>query len=418
MTTITPRQVGSGGGAPVRYAVTPAELITRAESLRATLVRRSPEADQLTRYPPSTHEDFLRAGFYRMLVPRRYGGLECDMPTFARVVMALARGCPSSSWSLALGAGHALQIASWFGEAAQEQIFGGEHFSCASNGFPIGTARPIDGGWEIDGTFPYASGSPHATHFMGQTLSPGEAPDGPPGPPLLFVAPRSAWTLVDDWGGMLGLNGTGSNSVRLDKVRIPDHLVVQNLSLHNHGGTGDSPGLRLHGNPMYTGRALGFFSIELAAVAVGAGKAAIDEYEVVMQSRKTTLPPIVPRAEDPDFQRWLGIAITRVDTAEAIVLQGAARYMELCKRDVEEGIRFGREDDLRLFTSVVEAINIVWDTVQNYVYRTAGPACARDGERLQRLFRDLAMIWGHGITVRTETGFRLIAKERHLHARP
>ena len=45
------------------------------------------------------HQAFTDAGFYRILQPRRFGGYEFDLPTFTRVAIALARGCPASGWS-------------------------------------------------------------------------------------------------------------------------------------------------------------------------------------------------------------------------------------------------------------------------------------------------------------------------------
>ncbi len=49
-----------------------------------------------------------------MLVPRRYGGLEVDLPTFYQVIMSIARGCPSTGWMLALSTAHSLQFASYY----------------------------------------------------------------------------------------------------------------------------------------------------------------------------------------------------------------------------------------------------------------------------------------------------------------
>jgi 3-hydroxy-9,10-secoandrosta-1,3,5(10)-triene-9,17-dione monooxygenase len=396
-------------GAHGRATPPPAELIAHAEALRATLIERSREADSLTHYPQSTHEDFLKAGFYRMFVPRRYGGYEVDVPTFMRVIMALGRGCPSSAWSLCLGAGHALQVATCFGETAQEQAFGGEYFCCASFALPMHVARRVDGGWEIDGTWPYSSGAPYSTSYMGQVLAPPEAPGGPPGPPMLFLAPREAFTVIDDWGDMLGLNGSGSNSVRLDKARLPDHCVLPNTFMFDYGANGDSPGYRLHCNPMYAGRILGFFGMELAALSVGTARAAVDEYETVMRTKQTSSPPIVSRTEDPDYQRWFGYAIAKTDAAEVIVLGAATRFMKLCHR-VEDGGRFTKADDQRLLAISLEAIELSWNVVQNYVYRTAGSSISgRNGTRIQSLFRDMATIWGHAASVRADASARDLA---------
>ena len=58
---------------------------------------------------------------------------------------------------------------------------------------------------------------------------------------------------------------------------------------------GGTPGVRIHGNPMYAGRTLAFFEGELAAIMIGAAKGALDEYEEILRTRKTQRPPIVTR---------------------------------------------------------------------------------------------------------------------------
>ena len=115
------------------------------------------------------HEAFRDAGFYRMLVPRRYGGLEVDLPTFYRVVTSIARGCPSTGWMLALGSAHALQVASYFPEAAQDEIFtdpAGTFSPRRASRSRTPVAEPVDGGYRISGTWHFCSGVPYATHHM------------------------------------------------------------------------------------------------------------------------------------------------------------------------------------------------------------------------------------------------------------
>ena len=48
------------------------------------------------RYSEEIHEEFRRAGFYRCLQPRRYGGYEFDVGTFYAVVREISCGCPST----------------------------------------------------------------------------------------------------------------------------------------------------------------------------------------------------------------------------------------------------------------------------------------------------------------------------------
>ena len=70
--------------APPETGLTPAQIIARAAEIGPTLVERQAETEERTSYAPDTHEAFREAGFYRLLVPRRYGGYEFDIATFVR----------------------------------------------------------------------------------------------------------------------------------------------------------------------------------------------------------------------------------------------------------------------------------------------------------------------------------------------
>jgi 3-hydroxy-9,10-secoandrosta-1,3,5(10)-triene-9,17-dione monooxygenase len=393
----------AGGG-----TVTSREIVARAEALRPGLIERQAETEELTYYPEITHREFLEAGFYRILQPRRYGGLELDVPTFVRVIMEVSRGCVSTGWCLCLSSAHVLQVASSFGEEAQDEIFGSDgDFRCASFGAPVGVAQPVDGGWEIEGTFPYASGIPYSTHFLGQTFAPGPSPDGPPGPPMMFVAPRSIWQRMDDWGDAMGLKGSGSHSVHVSG-RLPSHLVVEGSMLDVDVSQG-TPGSRLHGNPMYAGRNLGFFHAEFGAIVVGAAKGMLDEYERLITTRKTTWPPKIIRALHPDYQRHFGVAMGRIACAEAAVIQLGEQYMELCRRNAEEGIEFTAEDDQRLEAIGFNACRLAWEAAEGILFRTGGSSAARDGETLQRYWRDLCTYWSHNTPSQSDALARRLA---------
>jgi 3-hydroxy-9,10-secoandrosta-1,3,5(10)-triene-9,17-dione monooxygenase len=398
---------------PPEPGLTAEELIARAEALQPMLVERQAETEERAYYSEEIHRAFLDAGFYRMLVPRRYGGYEVSLPTFMRTVIAVARGCPSSAWCMCLSSAHALQAGALFSERAQAEIFGDGDFRCAAVAAPAGIATRTEDGWELNSTHPYSSGAPYSTHYMGQTFTPGPDPGGPPGPILLFMAPRGSWTMLDDWGDSLGLRGSGSHSVRFENVRIPAHWALENTWMVDTDVSGGTPGSRLHESPMYAGRTLSFFQAELAAIMVGTVKGALDEYEEILRARKTQRPPIVARYLDPDYQRWFGLAMGRLATAEAAVIQCVEQYMEICRRSVEEGVPFSRKDDLRLNIVAREAGTLAWNTMQGELFRTAGTSAARAGQRMERIFRDMAMCWGHFANVLGDWTARELAKE-HL----
>jgi 3-hydroxy-9,10-secoandrosta-1,3,5(10)-triene-9,17-dione monooxygenase len=389
--------------------LTPREIVARAAAMRPQLLEEQAETEARTFYSEETHRAFVDAGFYRILQPKRFGGYEFDMPTFFRVVIETARGCPSTGWCLCLGGAHVLQVASMYSEEAQTEFFGPDgHFVCASFGGPVGVAQPRDGGYVIDGTFPYASGIPYSTHFMGQTLL---HPEDPADPGLMFVIPAEKFERLDDWHGILGMRGSGSHSVRIDQAWIPEHHTIRAhmVDLPVEGGT---VGSQLHGNPMYAGRTLGFFHGEFGAIMVGAAKAALDEYEHIITTRTATWMPTMKRYQLIDYQRYLGEAIAEIATAEAAVIQGAEQWMELARQNVEEGRPFTAEDDARLEALQATACRIAWHAVEGILFRTGGSAGARDGQRMQRYWRDMSTYWSHNTPAQRDALLTRLARRR------
>jgi 3-hydroxy-9,10-secoandrosta-1,3,5(10)-triene-9,17-dione monooxygenase len=369
----------------------PEQLVARAEAMVPALIERQGATDERSHYSLSTHEEFSRAGFYRILVPRRYGGLELGIDTFLQVSMALSRGCPSTGWMFTLGAAHALAVATLLGERAQEELFATGEFICPATVVPAGSARRAESGdgWVIDGIWAYCSGAPYATHFLGHTLIGGE--DGEPPRPMLFVVPRSRWRRLDDWGDQLGLKGSGSHSIVLEDAYVPDHHT-----LDTHLGlvsvTDGTPGLRLHGNPLYGGGQMSFMQLEGAALAVGMAKGALDAYEELMRSRTTTFPPIVPRTENADYQYWYGQAAGMIATAEAAITDTIRRWGDTAATGPAG---FTGEWELRAGAICHQVLALCWGAVERYLVPTAGSSAVRNGARVERIWRDMSMQHTH-----------------------
>ena len=385
--------IGARNG-QVGAALRPSDIVDRAIALRPRLVEEAAETERRRFYSEEIHRAFDDAGFYASLIPRRYGGLELDAATWLRVITELAHGDIAAAWCLTLASGHALQVGSFFEERAQDEIFGNGDFRAASVAAPTGNAVRVEGGWEVTGAWPYSSGVPYSTHYLGQTLFRSDDPAEPPRM-LLFVAERSQWEMLDDWGDLLGLKGSGSHTVRLERGFVPEHWALPGAQLVEMDVSGGTPGSRLHGNPMYAGRCLSYFQLELTALMIGAARGALDEYARIATTRRTQRPPTVIRAEDPDYQRWFGTAIGVLATAEAAMLNAADQWTELCRRNVEEDAGFSRGDDLKLNFIARHAMRMAWDATQQHIVGTIGSSALRDGERMQRILRDMVMGHGH-----------------------
>ena len=379
--------------------VTPESIIARARSLAPLLVTQQAENEKRTFYSQETHELFQRAGFYRILTPRRYGGFEFGVDTFLSVVMELTAGCSSTGWQYSLGHSHALTVASIFDEAVQDEVFANPDFIAPSTGRPQGTAalRP-DGDWDLNGVFNYCSGAPYAGYFLGHAL----AADGPKSPNI-FLAPRSEWTMLNDWGTQLGCKGTGSHSIRFEGGVIPASYVLPNTSIMHLEVSGGTVGSRLHGNSMYAGTPQSFFLINLAALATGIAKNALAAFEELMD-KPTAFPPIVPRTEDPSYQRWYGLGAGKVLTAETLTVAAARKWMDVAASGG------GHEADMAVVLHGRETFDLCWTAVSD-MFRVAGSSAVLDGSRMQRAWRDMSTLRSHtGVVHFTESAVTELTK--------
>src|SRR5262245_57804703 len=103
--------------------MTPDAYLERVRALLPTLRKRAPYAEQLRRLPDETLEDFLDAGLFRCLQPRRYGGYQLDPGTFYQAVMDVGTACGSSAWILGVVGIHNWQLA-LFPPRAQDEVWG------------------------------------------------------------------------------------------------------------------------------------------------------------------------------------------------------------------------------------------------------------------------------------------------------
>ncbi|MET8850247.1 acyl-CoA dehydrogenase family protein [Amycolatopsis sp. NPDC004625] len=380
-----------GHPSPPEPGLTAEEVVARAARIADRVAERQQETEERGYYGLDTHNELLEGGFYRLLVPKRYGGYEFGLDTYVRVVSELARGCASTAWMYTFGHSHAHTAATLFGEEAQDELFAGGDFISPATIGPVGIAQPAeDGGWVVDGVHRYSSGSPYATHFIGHTLF--FHAEGEPPAPLLFAVPRDQWERLDDWEGQLGLKGSGSHSVKLDNVHVPAHRALPGTHMGMKSVVDGTPGLELHGNPLYGGGVLSMIQFQVGALAVGMATGALDEYARLMRERTTIYPPIVPRSEDPDFQLHYGEAAGRIAAARAALSDAVRQWHETAERG---SAAFTREVDVRLSLISHEALRLAWSAVSENLFPTAGSSAVRAGERIERIWRDISTLHSH-----------------------
>lgn len=381
--------------------LTPKEIIARARSFRDRLRAEQDATEARTYYSPELHEEFLKAGFYRILQPRMFGGYEFSFSTFFRTIIEIARGCPGTGWCLCLGAGHVITLASLFSEEAQALAFGEDgNFIAPSRPVPTGTAIPTENGWVVNGRWDYCSGSPYSTHILNLVMTPiGE--DQMPRMGMALV-PRDQVTIIEDWGDVIGLRGSGSHTTMVENAEVPHGFVsVANMITMDPK---DAVGYKIHGNPMYAGRLGAFAGLEITACAIGIARAALDEYAEMCGSKITMFPPQTLRSENSQYQQWFGQAQTMVDCAEAALLRVCDLYHEFCEESASGGDPFTLGDDVRMMSMVAEAGELAIQAM-DILIRTGGTSGLKNGTRMQRYWRDMSTFRSHLASSMRESGY-------------
>jgi 3-hydroxy-9,10-secoandrosta-1,3,5(10)-triene-9,17-dione monooxygenase len=365
-------------------------MIARARAMVPMLREQQAECERAGRILRATHEQFVEAGFYRIVQPRRFGGYEFDVPTFLRVMIEIARGCPSSGWVLALTAGHPLIMAR-FDERAQLEVYGVDgEFRAPATAAPAWVV-PEGDGFKVKGLWDYASGCDVATHFIAPGIM--ARAQGEPPQFLMFVLEPKDYQIVDNWD-VFAMKGTGSKRITVDKeVYVPGYRAVM-------GGlaTDFTVGAPIQGleNPIYHGRIFPFLTGEATAVAVGIARGAIDVYEEILAKKPIGFPPFTPRGHNYEFQEYIGRAHALVDTAEAALLKFGEDYTQLCASRMRDATSFSDEAQRGLVLRLQQCLNLCWEAV-DLLFITSGTSNGRVDSILGRYFRDLAMIRTHTV---------------------
>jgi 3-hydroxy-9,10-secoandrosta-1,3,5(10)-triene-9,17-dione monooxygenase len=399
---MTLQDPGTRGFEPPDPDLTPDELVARATALRDKLRERQDECDGIGRLPDSTLQDYIDAGFWRVVQPRRFGGYEFDLDTFLRVTTELSRGCPSSGWVFGLTAAHNL-IVGLFEEQGQIELFGDGDFRCPLSNLPA-PAKKVDGGYVVSGWWDYSSGCDVATHFIGGAVITED--DG--SIDTRWVAfRRDQYEIIDNWD-TLGMRGTGSRRVTVTDLFVPEHHTTP--SPNPFRPLPVFPGRDVHANPMFRGPLASLLISEPAAVCVGIAQGAIDAYIEILTTKHQYGPMSPLRKDLHVFQRLLGEATAYCDTAEAALRQVARIWTGYAERAAATGEPTSDEEDRRLIMLEQQVIELASKCVE-LVFRTSGSSASNKGQRIERYFRDLNMVRTH-VTLQFERTWENVGRMR------
>lgn len=363
-----------------------AGLIELARSLVPALAERAAATNAARDVVPETIADFHRIGILRVIQPRRFGGLQLRFSAFSRIVEILAEGCASSGWVYAVLGEHQWLLAS-YPLQAQIDIWGDESLAVASSSLaPRATAERVADGWRLSGLYPFSSGSSHARWaiigaFLGK--------EGDPASIAYLLVPFSEIEIVDDWH-VLGLAGTGSRSLRLRDVFVPEHRCVLLSDLL----AGTVPGAEVHPDYPLVRAPRGLmvnYSLPPVAIALGCKALAI----AVQALRERVSRGVTAMAASEFVQMTVAEAAAAIDAATLTMNSGR----EAAEALVANSAPISQEAVLRARRDMTHAQHQVQRAVERLV-EVSGARAVYDAEPLASIRRDLLTVLTHNIASR------------------
>ena len=151
--------------------------------------------------------------WFYLFVPENRGGLALSLPEAVRLEEEIAYVDGSLGWVVTLCAGAAMFVGFFSIELADE-VFSDQNICIAGSGQVNGIAEKTDQGFIINGTWPYASGAPHARYFTANCML------EPEGVVKSFLFKRNEVTLHPQWK-YLGLHATAGFSFSVKDLPVP-----------------------------------------------------------------------------------------------------------------------------------------------------------------------------------------------------
>ncbi len=302
-------------------------ILAAARSMFADLRTRAAETEAHRRLLPATDRAFRRAGFYRVMQPRRFGGLELPFGIQTDLSLELARACPSSGWVAAILACHGWMLGMLPGEA-QQDVWGADPDAAVASSFLCRTpdAARVPGGLKLTGRWEFSSGIDYCGWVMLLVRLP---EDGGGQPSALFALIPSTDCRIEDCWRATGLAGTGSNDLHLEDVFVPEHRLASLREMCD----GKAPGRLVNDGYLYRLPQLAVFSFNLVGTVIGAARGGLEAIVAEIREKRSGIGARL--AEQQSVQLRIAESLADIDAAFAVV-----------DRNRHEVIRWGEAGDM------------------------------------------------------------------------
>lgn len=360
-----------------------AAVLEEVRGLVPRLRENGVEAERQRRLPEENVELLDKAGVFRLAVPSRFGGLEVSGEEQVTVLSEIARGCSSTGWVAMIWAVSAW-IVTQYPDAAQEEVFADGSVRVSTGFTPTGTVTATEGGYKLNGSWKWLSGSQSAQWLVLVAVEIGE--DGTPAPYAALVR-TSEVEIADDWHAS-SASATGSVTVAAKDVFVPARRVAHLGGLLT-GTSGD------RSNTGATGRNYGFIPYIVAnatASYLGIARGAYELFLDRLPGRGITYTSWTDQSQSPLTHIQVGSAASKLAAAEAL----AARWVRVLQDRADAGEQPTQAERTGIRGEDSYAIELAKEAV-DVLFSASGASVIHRDVPFQRFHRDIQGLSLHAL---------------------
>lgn len=323
-------------------------------------------------------EAIRQTGFYRSFLPKQYGGLECTPQEIFKAAIDIAERDMATSWISGIIAVHAYQLSLMDPKAAQDVYGAGPDTLVSSSYNPAGAkVETVEGGFNLSGRWGWSSGSGHCSWVLVGGLIFDQGPENIHY--RTFLVPRADYEIEDTWHAM-GLQGTGSNDVVIEKpVFVPEYRTHHQMDGFNRKHYQD--------NPMYSIPWAQMFVRVVCTPAIGAAKHAL---RLFIENATASSTDPTRLAGDPDVTRRVAEVANVIDETEAILFRNFDELMDCVNNDremlMEDRVKYRYQASL-VIERMMKAVDTLFDV--------AGGRSVFNGSPIQEIWHDIHIARAH-----------------------
>lgn len=188
------------------------------------------KSEEMGELHPKILEIAYQENWFKLFVPKAYGGPGKKLPEILRLEEELAEADGSLGWTVTLCAG-AAWFAGFLSPGLATEIFADRKVCFAGSGAVGGTATKTEIGYIINGHWKYASGALHATIFTANCFLKNEDgtdifdEDGNP-KVMSFILKKDEVEILSGWS-YFGLIATGSHAFEVHHLQVPTNRTFK-----------------------------------------------------------------------------------------------------------------------------------------------------------------------------------------------